>query len=146
MDFATIILYTHIGLTSTFLFFFLFKTILLLMGKKELLDKIRKYKMIDMIWGLLIVGTGAYLWYATSEIYGHRMWLDVKVLLVVIAIVLGIISMRKENKIMAIIALLLLIYVYGVAETKSLKFKQDKKEAAKEKIQEAGNKIKNAFD
>ena len=134
MDTTTIMLKAHIIIVSFFLLYFLFKTILLLAGKKELLDTVRKYKMVDMILGVLILLSGGYLWYATADLFGHRMWLDVKALLVVIAIGLGIVSMKKENKLMAIIVSLILIYVYGVAETKSLTFKQTPTEIVTEEV------------
>ena len=41
----------HLIIVTAFLFFFLFKTILLLAGKDELLNSVReKTKIIDMIW------------------------------------------------------------------------------------------------
>ena len=123
-----IILKSHIVITTVFLLLFVFKTVLLLAGKKELLDKVRKVKVIDMILGTLIILSGAYIWWALSDVYGHRMWLDIKVTLVMIAIPLGIVSMKKESKAMAIAVCLILIYVYGVAETKSLSFSKPKVE------------------
>lgn len=113
-------LHSHITIVTLFLLFLLFKTILLLAGKKELLAKVRtKGKMADPILGTLMLITGGYLLslYDTVPTY---LW--VKAIIVILVIPIGIIAFKKENKILAVIGLLLTVYIYGVAEAGSLTF------------------------
>ena len=110
MDHLTL---THIGITGIFTLFFSFKTVLLLTGSDELLTKIRdKGKMIDMVLGLLVIASGLYIW-STKFNWGHMTWLDIKMTLVIVSIPLGIISMKKENKILAAIVASLLIGIFS---------------------------------
>lgn len=118
------ILHLHVTVVTLFLILLLFKTILLLSNKTLFLDKVRaKTKIVDMILGSLILLTGIYL---IVIIGGIATYLLIKIILVVIAIPLGIVGIKRSNKALAVISLLLFIYIYGVAETKSYKFKRDK--------------------
>ena len=106
----------HRIIVTAFLFFFLFKTVLLITGKNELLDSIRaKTKIIDMVLGAFIIITGVYLMMLTKN---HSMWINIKALMVLAAIPIGIISMKKSNIVLAIIVNLLLIAAYGIGEVK----------------------------
>lgn len=106
----------HRIIVTAFLFFFLFKTVLLITGKTELLNSVRsKTKIIDMVLGVLIIATGVYLMILTKN---HSMWINIKALMVLVAIPIGIIAMKKSNLIMAIIVNLLLIGAYGIGEAK----------------------------
>lgn len=106
----------HRIIVTAFLFFFLFKTVLLITGKTELLNSVRsKTKIIDMVLGVLIIATGVYLMILTKN---HSMWINIKALMVLGAIPIGIIAMKKSNLIMAIIVNLLLIGAYGIGEAK----------------------------
>lgn len=112
----TTILGLHLIIVTAFLFFFLFKTVLLITGKTELLDSIRsKTKIIDMVLGVLIIATGVYLMVLTKN---HSMWINIKALIVLVAIPIGIIAMKKSNVLLAIIVNLLLIGAYGIGEAK----------------------------
>ena len=52
----------HTTVVIVFLVFLLFKTVLLLANKLELLDRVRaKTKIIEMILGITILATGGYL-------------------------------------------------------------------------------------
>lgn len=116
-------LHLHVTVVTLFLLFLLFKAILLLANKNQLLDKIRsKTKMVDIILGVLILVTGGYLMTLFDSI---PTYLIVKVILVLLAIPLGIVGLKKSNKGLTLLSLLLIIYVYGVAETGSLTFKKD---------------------
>lgn len=118
-------LHTHVLVVTLFLFFLLFKTILLLFNKKELLAKVRKLKMIDPILGILMLATGGYL----LSLYGSAAptYLWVKLVIVLLIIPIGIVAFKKENKAMAIIALLLTFYIYGASEAGSLTFSKDER-------------------
>jgi cytochrome c553 len=116
------ILHTHTTVVILFLGFFLFKTVLLLAGRTEQLNAIReKTKLVDIILGVLILATGGYL----MSILGFLdVYLWVKIIVVLALIPLGIVAMRKHSIPMALVSLIGFVYIYGVAETKSLTMKR----------------------
>lgn len=121
---STGFLHLHITIVSLFLVFMLFKTVLLLANKTVLLDKIRsKTKIVDMILGVLILVTG----FGLVAFKGSMQpYLYIKVIAVFAAIPLGIIGLKRGKKVLAALSVILLVYAYGIAETKSYKFKQDR--------------------
>ncbi|GHA66720.1 SirB2 family protein [Pontibacter akesuensis] len=115
-------LHTHVLVVILFLILFTFKTVLLLLNKRELLARARTYtRALDTVFGLLILVTGGYL---LASYQGIPTWLIIKIVLVLVAIPLGIIGIKRENKLLALASLLLFLYVYGMAETKSLTMQQ----------------------
>lgn len=118
------ILHSHVTIVTLFLLFLLFKTILLFTNKKLLLAKVRtKFKMADPILGVLMLATGAYLLYLYGAEAPTYLWVKLGIVLLIIPI--GIVAFKKENKIMALIALLLTTYIYGVSEAGSLTFTKE---------------------
>ncbi len=118
----------HVAVVAMLLFLILYKTILLVANKHELLDKVRaKTKIFDMILGVLAVATGIYLITLKPEVEPY-LW--IKILLVLIAIPLGIVGLKKHKKPLAILSTVLIIYVFGIGETQSYKFKRDPVEIA----------------
>ncbi len=116
------ILHTHLMTVVVFLLFFLFKYVLLITRKEDLLDQIRsKTKIFDIVLGVLLLLTGGYLLTVVPEI---EPWLWAKTLLVFLLVPLGIVGMKKHSKVLSTAALFLLLYVYGMAETRSLTFKR----------------------
>ncbi len=118
------ILHTHVLVVTLFVLFLLFKSILLFANKIPLITKVRtKFKMVDPILGVLMLATGGYL----LSLYGADAptYLWVKLVIVLIIIPIGIVAFKKENKIMALIALLLTFYIYGVSEVGSLTFSKE---------------------
>lgn len=112
------ILHLHLTVIVIFLLTFTFKTLLLLANNMPLLDKVRaKTKILEMVVGTLILLTGGYLLYVTRN---AETYMIVKIILVMAAIPLGIIGIKKNNKLLAVVALLIFIYVYGIAETRDL--------------------------
>jgi mono/diheme cytochrome c family protein len=109
---------THVLVVILFLVLFVSKALLLYLNKHEVLDKARQYtKALDAIFGTLILVSGFYLLYLYN---GFPYWLIVKVALIFAAIPLGIVGLKRHSKLMTSAALLIFLYVYGVAETKSL--------------------------
>lgn len=118
----TAFLHTHVLVVVLFLLLFTYKVILLLLNKRDTLTKVRnKTKVLEMIFGTLILVTGGWMLFNYS---GIPAWLITKVVLVLIAIPLGIVGLKRENKVLAVLALLIFVYVYGVAETDSLTMKK----------------------
>jgi mono/diheme cytochrome c family protein len=115
---------THVLVVVLFLLLFIVKAFLLFTNKRQALENIRnKTKVLDIIFGILILATGGYLIFQYKDV---PTWLIVKVLLVLVAIPLGIIGIKKYNKPLTALSLLLFLYVYGVAETKNLNMKKAK--------------------
>lgn len=118
------ILHSHVTIVTLFLLFLLFKSILLFANKKQLLAKVKtKFKLADPILGVLMLATGGYLLYLYGAEAPAYLW--VKLVIVLLIIPIGIIAFKKENKIMALLALLLTVYVYGVSEAGSLTFSKE---------------------
>ncbi len=115
----------HIIIVTAFLLFMLVKVLLLFVAKPETVANFRsKTKVVDMALGTFILITGFYLMFATG---GHPpTYLMVKIVLVFLAIPLGIIGFKRSNKVLATLSLLLIVYTYGISETKSLTFQKAK--------------------
>ncbi|MDX5346059.1 MAG: SirB2 family protein [Hymenobacteraceae bacterium] len=121
-------LHTHVLVVILFLILFLVKAVLLFLNKHDLLNKVRSgTKVLDMIFGALILITGGYLLFKYN---GVPAWLWVKVVLVLLAIPLGIAGLKRHNKVLTAITLFIFAYVYGVAETKSLTMQKEEYIAA----------------
>ncbi len=115
----TTALHIHFTLIICFLIFFAFKAVLLFTNKKELLGKIRdKTKIIDILLGVGVLASGLFL--AINFIGFKQGWIHVKLTLLLIAIPLGIVGMRKEKKMLVLIALLILVYMYFIGDQRSL--------------------------
>jgi cytochrome c553 len=116
------ILHLHTTSIVLFLLFFMFKAALLFMNKADTLNKIReKTKFIDMILGVLILSTGVFLVFKQTTV---QTWLLVKIVLVLAAIPIGVVGLRRSNRILTLTSLIIFIYIYGIAETKSLNFQK----------------------
>ncbi len=116
-------LHTHTLVVSLFILIYLIKTALLVMGKREkLMAFTKKIKIFEMIVSALFFITGIYLAVNTGN---AGTWLWVKLAAVLIAIPLAVIGFKKLNKNLALLSLMLLIYAYGVSETKSAFFQKE---------------------
>ena len=112
------VLHTHVLVVILFLILFTAKAIMLFLNEHRQLDKAKRYtKALDMVFGTLILVTGGYLLYLYQGMPG---WLIIKIVLVLLAIPLGIVGIKRHNKPLTALSLLIFFYVYGVAETKSL--------------------------
>lgn len=117
-------LHTHVLAVVLFLIIYLIKTILLLANKNEILQRFsEKIKVPEMIISTLFLLTGIYLWINSGSIGG---WFYVKLAAVFISIPIAIVAFKKSNKLLAVISIILIIYAYGVAETKSVFFRKNK--------------------
>lgn len=111
----------HVATVTLFLVLFIFKIFLLLFNKRLLLSQIRnKTKIVDVIVGGLIFISGIYL---IAVIGNTNLYMVAKVILVLIAIPLGIVGLKNNSKFLSMLAVVLFIYIYGIAETKNLALK-----------------------
>lgn len=117
------ILHLHVTIVVLFTLFFAYKVFLLFTNTTKL-DAFRaKTKIVDMILGLLIIATGGGLLFIVPEI---QTYLIVKIIITLAIIPLGIVSMKKGNKGLAILTLAILIYNFGVGKTHSLSLTKTK--------------------
>lgn len=112
-----IIFITHIWVVRIFLLFLASKWLLLLIGQKNALETLRaKTKIVDMILGLLVLGTGGYL--AFTAPMGVQPYIWLKLLGLLASIPLGIIGFRKKNIILATLSVLMIAGAMGLAYAK----------------------------
>lgn len=117
------ILHTHNLVVTLFLIIYLIKTALLFLNRNESLQSFtRKIKVPEMIISTLFLLTGIYLAINTGN---KDSWLWVKIAAIIVVIPLAIVAFKKSNKLMALLSFLILIYIYGISETKSPGFKKD---------------------
>lgn len=117
------ILHTHNLVVTLFLLLYLVKTALLLFNKRETLQSfIQKTKIPEMIISTLFLLTGIFLALKTGN---KGEWLWVKIACIAIVIPLAIVAFKKSNKVLALLSFLILVYIYGISETKSPNFKKE---------------------
>lgn len=115
-------LHTHTLAVQIFLLIYIIKTVLLLINKHEALDKFtRVLKFPDMIISMLFLLTGIVLAINSGDI---GVWFWVKIVAVIAAIVTAVLGFKNKNKLLAIVSIVLLVYSYGISETKSPVFKK----------------------
>ncbi len=115
----------HVLVTVLFLLLFGTKAALLFLNKHQTLGKVLAYtKVLDLLFGALVLATGFFL--AFSAPGGWPTWLWVKTVLVLAVIPLALLGLRRHNKVLTAASLMLFLYVYAASETKSLKLRPDK--------------------
>jgi mono/diheme cytochrome c family protein len=113
-------LHTHTLVVGLFLLLYLVKTALLLAGKNDLLDKFtKKTRIVEMVVSTLFLLTGIYLATQAPSISAGN-WFWVKLIAVFAAIPLAIIGFKRKKKALALLSFVLLVYAYGISETKSV--------------------------
>lgn len=117
-------LHTHTLVVALFLILYFVKTALLLSGRKSGLEKFtKKTKVAEMIISTLFLVTGIYLATQSPNINAGS-WFWIKLVAVFAAIPVAIIGFKKQNKALALLSFVLLLYAYGVSETKSARFQK----------------------
>ena len=117
-------LHTHKLVVTLFLLIYLIKTILLLLNKKEALETFtKKIKLTEIIVSVLFLITGIVLAINSPDIGS---WFWCKIAAVILSIPLAVVAFKKKKPGAAILSLVLLVYAYGVSETRSPVFKKEK--------------------
>jgi len=108
-------LHTHKLSVMLFLVLYLFKLIFLLTNNQRGLDAMRKkgWRIFDMAVSTLFLLTGIYL-LATAPQIKTLVW--VKLGMVLVAIPLAVIGFKKANKPLAVLSVVMIFGVYGLAE------------------------------
>lgn len=135
-------LHLHKTVVIIFLLLYVIKLILLLIGKTDALTTFtKKFKVLDILVSALFLITGIYLAiYSGSTNAGSWMW--VKLVAVFLSIPLAVIGFKKLKKAPAILSVVLLVYAYGVSETKSPRMKKADYYAALNKGDEGAADLK----
>ena len=105
--------HTHKLAVTLFLLIYLIKLVLLLTNKEKLGKFTKVTKIPEMIISFLFLATGIYLVINAAEV---TTMMILKYVLVFASIPLAIIGFKKSKKPLAIIAVLLIIGAYGLAE------------------------------
>jgi len=114
MNTFTLIKNTHIVVVILFMLIYLVKTILLLANKNETLANFtKKIKVPEMIISTLFLLTGIYMLTQIPEI---KSLMIIKIVAVLVSIPLAVIGFKKQKKALAVIAFLLIVGAYGLAE------------------------------
>ncbi len=116
-------LHTHTLAVMLFLVLYLVKTTLLVTGMNDALDKFSaKTKVAEMIISTLFLLTGIYLAFNSGQLGS---WFWIKLIAVFSSIPLAIVAFKRKRKPLALLALIFLVYSYGISETKSPFFKKE---------------------
>lgn len=109
--------HTHYLTVVLFLLLYLIKTILLLSGRNELLNRFTKSTRIaEMIISSLFLITGIYLLTKTPLGGPKDYLLWIKLALIGISIPIAVIAFKRKNKILAALSLLCITASFGLAE------------------------------
>jgi len=106
----------HKGIIYLFLLVYTIKVILMFVND-DLFQKVRaKTKVSEMILGTLIIGSGVTLIFMSATV---EAWLIIKITLVLVAIGMAIVGLKKGNKVLAVLALVIFVYCFMIAIKKS---------------------------
>ena len=112
--------HTHKLVVILFILIYLVKAILLLMGNKDTLNTFnKKVKIPEMIVSALLFITGIVM---LNQIADFNLLFTIKLTLVISAIPVAIIAYKKYNKLLAVLAIIMLIAAYGLAEVFKAQF------------------------
>ncbi|MFM7496827.1 MAG: c-type cytochrome [Bacteroidota bacterium] len=126
------LLHTHTLSVVLFLLIYLTKAVLLWTSPTRLESFNKRLKVPEMVVSTLFLLTGLGLAYHNASI-GVGSWFWIKLGAVFVAIPLAVVGYRRHNKALATLSLLLVVYAYGVSETKSARMiKTDFAEAGRQ--------------
>lgn len=113
------LLHTHKAVVILFLALYVVKLVLLLMNRRETLERLTKaFRIPEMVISTLFLLTGAIL---LAQLPAARidMMMIIKIILVLAAIPIAVVGFRKSNKMLAVLSVFLIVMAYGVAEMHS---------------------------
>jgi mono/diheme cytochrome c family protein len=112
--------HTHKLIVVIFILIYLIKAILLLSGKKDTLNKFsKKIKIPEMIVSGLLFVTGIIM---LNKIADFNLLFTIKLGLVLGSIPVAVIAYKSYNKLLAVLAVVMLIGAYGLAEVYKAQF------------------------
>lgn len=112
--------HTHKLVVVLFILIYLIKAILMLMGNKDVLGKfIKIIRIPEMVVSALLFITGIVMLMNLPDFTTLFM---IKLLVVITAIPVAVMAYKKYNKLLAVLAVVLLISAYGLAEVYQAQF------------------------
>ncbi len=109
MDFQ-LLRHLHLGFAIIFFLSYTIKSLLFLSGKHAaFLTYKKKTLLVETLFALGFLISGFIMVYILIGFDGYQHWLDSKITLALIAIPIGIIGFKKENKLMVTISLVFFI-------------------------------------
>lgn len=113
-------LHTHTLVVVLFVLLYLVKTILLFTSETKLATFSKRTKIAEVIISTLFLLTGVFLAFNAPSV-GVGNWFWIKMIAVFASIPVAVIAFKRKIKPLALLALALMLYAYGVSETKSPK-------------------------
>lgn len=105
MDYQ-LLLHIHLTFAVLFLLSYAVKSFLFLSGKQEqFLSYKKKTLVVETLFSVGFLITGCMLSYLLVGFGGWQHWLDPKITLALVAIPLGIVGFKKENKVLVAVSL-----------------------------------------
>jgi uncharacterized membrane protein SirB2 len=117
MDYATIKL-THYFFAVVFLLSYLIKTVLFFANRDAFATYKKKTMPAEILASVVFLAAGIYMLVSKGGFGGMAVWFHIKFTLVIIAIPLGIIGFKKENKLMIVLSTILFFFILGLALSK----------------------------
>lgn len=113
------LLHTHRAVVILFLLIYLVKLVLLLMNRRETLDKFTKaFRIPEMVISTLFLLTGIVMLFQLPAVR-IDMLMIIKIVMVLASIPLAVIGFKRSNKVLALLAVFLIVMTYGLAEMRS---------------------------
>lgn len=113
-------LHSHTLVVVLFVLLYLIKTILLFTSESKLAAFTKRTKIAEMVISTLFLVTGLYLAFNAPSV-GVGSWFWIKMVAVFASIPVAVIAFKRKIKPLALLAMALMLYAYGVSETKSPK-------------------------
>ena len=104
---------THLIAVNIFLLLYLVKTVLLFANVSMLEKFTRATRVIEMIISTIFLITGIWLLFILGAI---KVLLIIKLVMVFASIPVAVIGFKRQNKILAVLSLLLIVGAYGISE------------------------------
>lgn len=98
MDFQ-LLLHLHFGFAILFLLSYTIKSVLFLSGKQEVfLNYKKKTLLVETLFSVAFLAFGIWMVIFRVKTNSYQHWVDPKIALAILAIPLGIVGFKKENK------------------------------------------------
>lgn len=114
----------HFATTTLYIVFFLVKVVLVLTNKEEQLKVFKKKTLVlEISLPLIFIITGVIMLMQGSPLYhfAGAAWFHPKMTGMVLGIILGIIGIKKMNKVLVVIALFCFLSIHGYTEMQEAK-------------------------
>jgi len=106
----------HSGIVQLFLLFIIVKVILMFVNRDKFINFRAKTKVVDMVLGTLLLVTGFLYLNAKGWPLLSQPVFILKLIAAIASIPLAIIAFKKENKVLAIVSILVMVVAYYIGK------------------------------